>query len=110
MTLGVLNSKNRRIHVPLMISVITWDLILIAQIELNRNAIDKASKVMENPMLLNIHIALALSTVFLYFFMIFSGRKLLKGNQAMRNKHKNMGLLTYVLRVLTYITSYFVVK
>lgn len=108
MIFGVLKRKHRNLHVKTMASVIIWDLILVLQIELTRGAINKASKAPTNPMILNIHVALAVSTVLMYFFMIFSGRKILKNNGD-RTKHKVAGITTVVLRMATYITSYWAV-
>lgn len=108
MVFGVINNKRRSLHVKTMISVIIWDILLVLQIELNRGAINKAVKVVENPMILTIHVALALTTVLMYFFMIYSGIKLLKHNQG-RPTHRILGLTTFCLRILTYITSYWAV-
>jgi hypothetical protein len=57
MYLGIYFRRARKIHVGLMSVVIIWDIILILQIELTRNAVAKATEAMKNPMLLNIHIA-----------------------------------------------------
>ena len=104
---GVYFRKRRKWHVRIMGTVISWDILLVLQIELTRNAIDKASKYLENPFLLNFHISLALSTVIFYFIMIGTGRSLLKGNEKIRPWHKKLGLITLLLRTLTFITSFF---
>ncbi len=91
-----------------MITAIAWDLILVLQIELSRGAIAKASEAMKNSMILNIHVSFAVLTVVLYGFMIYTGRKVLKGNNSIRQRHRMLGITTYTLRILTYITSYFV--
>lgn len=108
MVFGVLKRKERQTHVRTMWSVIIWDIALVLQIELTRGAINKASKAVSNPMILNIHVMLALTTVLLYFFMIFSGKKILN-NTGSRSIHKKAGLTTFVLRIATYITSYWAV-
>lgn len=110
MTYGVLQRKNRKLHVRTMSTVIIWDILLVLQIELSRNAILKASKAISNPAILNIHILLAISTVLMYFGMLYTGRKVLKNDQNIRSIHKKMGITTYILRILTYITSYFAVN
>ena len=92
-----------------MVSAIIWDVILILQIELTREAVEKAVKVTSNSMLLNIHVALALTSVLFYIAMILSGRKLLKGDQSIRGRHKKMGFTTLILRTLVFITSFFAV-
>jgi hypothetical protein len=106
---GVYLRKDRAKHVKIMGSAIVWDIILILQIELSRSAIAKASQVIQNKMMLNIHVSIAVSTVLFYFAMIFTGRKLLAGQTSIRPKHKVLGWCTVVLRVLTFITSFFAV-
>ncbi len=106
---GVYQRRNRSLHVKIMASAIIWDILLVLQIQLNRSAIQKAVKVVENPMILTVHVCIAVSTVLLYFALIYTGRKLLKGESAIRPKHKLLGISTVVLRTLTFITSFFAV-
>lgn len=86
-----------------------WDIILILQIELNRSAILKASKALANPMILNIHVSIAVATVLLYGAMVYTGRALLSGRNEIRQKHKFLGYSTLFMRVLTFITSFWAV-
>lgn len=109
MVFGITKRKNRKIHVPTMITVLTWDIILILQIELSRNAVEKAAKALVNPMLLNIHVSFAVSCVIFYFLLIFTGRKLLSGNNEYRLRHRLFGWTAFFLRTLTLITSFFAV-
>ncbi len=109
MVFGISKRKQRKVHVPTMISVLTWDILLILQIELNRGAVEKAAKALVNPLILNIHVSLAVSCVVFYFLLIFSGRKLLKGDQTYRLRHRIFGWTAFILRTLTLITSYFAV-
>ncbi len=109
MTMGIIQRKKRNIHVPLMVLAIFWDIVLVLQIELTRSAIAKASQALQNPMILNIHVSLAVSTVLLYFVMLYTGRKLLKEGPSIKPLHSKIGKITYILRLATYITSYFVV-
>lgn len=104
-----LAKKNRSAHVKAMSTVIIWDILLILQIELTRSAIAKASKAVTNPMMLNIHVAIAVSTVLLYFIMIYTGRKVLKGNSSNIAKHKMLGITTAFMRVATFATSFWAV-
>ncbi|EQC44494.1 hypothetical protein M899_2385 [Bacteriovorax sp. BSW11_IV] len=104
--LGVYKRKNRALHVKMMTSAIIWDVLLILQIELSRSAIMKASKVMTNPMLLKIHLFFAIGSVLLFVAMLITGRKFLKGNNAIRPLHKKLGWTTVVFRTMTLITSF----
>lgn len=109
LTFGILKRKNRSLHIKTMLTGIIWDVILILQIELTRGAIKKASKAVSNPMILNIHVALALTTVLLFFFLIFSGTKLKNGNESIRGKHKLAGMTAYILRIAVFATSFWAV-
>ncbi len=110
MYVGVIVKRNRKLHVKLMAGSIVWDIILILQIELTRSAIVKASESMlgSKSMILNIHVAMALACVILYGFMVATGRKLLKGDNSIRPKHRVLGVSTLVLRTLVFVTSFFV--
>lgn len=109
MIFGILKRKNRRIHVPTMIAVLSWDIILILQIELTRSAVEKASKALVNPVLLNVHISFAVSCVIFYLLLIYTGRKLLNGKNEYRLRHRLFGWTAFALRTLTLVTSFFAV-
>ncbi len=108
--LGVSWRAQRTKHVRTMMTAILWDILLIAQIEFSRHAVEKASKALTNPMLLNIHVSLAVSCVVLYALMGFTGLKLLDGQNQVRPWHKKLGWTTVVLRTLVFITSFFAVS
>lgn len=110
MTVGILLRKNRVRHVRIMATALIWDVILILQIELTRSAIGKASGALKNPLILNIHVLLALSSVILYAFMIYTGRKILKNEIEYRSLHKLLGWTTYTVRFLTLVTSFWAVN
>ena len=106
---GVYLRKKRKVHIMVQSVAIIWDILLILQIELTRGAIVKASKAVTNEMMLNIHVSIAVSTVILYLLMIYTGRKLIKGDQSIRPRHKALGWTTLVMRTLTFITSFWAV-
>ena len=91
-----------------MKTAILWDLLLVAQIELTRSAIEKASQVVENTQILNIHVSLAVSTVVLYSIVWSLGHKLSKGNENVRKYHKIIGAVTLTTRISTLITSFLI--
>jgi hypothetical protein len=107
--LGIALRKQRTKHVPVMATVMLWDIILILQIELNRGAVEKAVKAISNPMMLNIHVAIAISCVVLYGILLFTGRKLLQNDFKVKKLHRTIGWTTFVMRLLTLITSFFAV-
>jgi len=107
---GVKNHAKRKKHMKIMSSAMLWDVLLILQIELTRGAIGKASKALTNPMILNIHVSIAVSCVLLYVVMIITGRKVIQGNNELLPRHRLIGRITLALRVLTFITSFFVTQ
>lgn len=109
MVIGIINRRKRSNHVTLMSIAMIWDVILILQIELSRSAILKASKAASNALALNIHVAIAVTTVVLYGFMVHSGRKLLAGDNTIRPRHKKLGWTTLAMRILTFATSFLAV-
>ena len=109
MIYGISKRKNRKIHVPTMSAVLIWDVLLILQIELSRDAVEKAVKASVNPMLLNIHVTFAVLSVVFYVLLVFTGRKLLAGDNKIKPRHRLFGWTAFVLRTLTLITSFFAV-
>jgi hypothetical protein len=109
MTAGIWFRRNRQLHVKIMAVTIFWDILLILQIELSRSAILKASKAVNNELMLNIHVLIAVLTVVLYGFMIYSGRAMLSGRSQFREKHRRLGYTTYLMRILTFVTSFWAV-
>lgn len=108
--LAVYLRRKRQTHVRLAAVAITWDILLVLQIELSRGAINKASQAVQNTWPLNLHVSIAVSTVILYFFMIHTGRKILRGDIYIRPKHRVLGMSVLVLRTLTFITSFFALQ
>lgn len=109
MLIGILYRKRRNLHVKIMSVAMIWDVLLILQIEFSRSAILKASNAVNNAMILNIHVAIAVSTVLLYGFMVWSGRQMLSGQSKNRSKHRIMGYTTFLMRILTFVTSFWAV-
>lgn len=109
MSAGVIKRRNRKLHVRLMSTAMVWDVILILQIELSRSAILKASKALSNSLLLNVHVSIAVATVVLYGFMVYTGRGLLAGKNELRDRHRKLGWVTFSMRILTFITSFWAV-
>jgi hypothetical protein len=110
MIYGITQAKKRHKHVKIMAITMIWDIALILQIELSRSAILKASKAMTNPLWLNIHVSIAVSTVIFYIFMILTGRKVMGGNSQFLKRHKALGWTTLTLRALTFATSFMAVS
>jgi hydrogenase-4 membrane subunit HyfE len=106
MLVGISLHRNRKLHIKLMSVAMIWDVLLILQIELARGAVAKASRALSNPLVLNIHVSLAVTTVVFYVVMVTLGRKIMNGKAHLLDYHKFFGRLTMALRILTLITSY----
>ena len=107
-TYGVLCRKNRQKHVKIMTVSIIWDFLLILQIELTRSAIVTTTKILDTPLLTQIHLFFAVSTPLLFIAMIITGRKLIAGNNNIRPLHKKLGWTTFFFRTAVLITSFWV--
>lgn len=110
--LGVYFAKNRKKHIRIMSAAVIWDICLILQIELSRDAIAKAAESMSEigtKVMLNVHVSIAVTTVILYFVQIYLGRSSIKHNRdSLLDRHKLFGYLTVSMRILTFVTSFFV--
>ena len=109
MTWGLAVRRQRKLHVKIMSVAMIWDVLLILQIELSRSAILKASKALSNALALNVHVSIAVATVVLYGFMVYTGRKLLANQNEVRRAHRFLGYTTFLMRILTLVTSFWAV-
>ena len=105
---GVYLRRKRTAHVATMVTTIVFDLAIIAQIELNQGAVDKASRFVSNPAILNVHVTLAISYVLLLIPVVYTGLGLLRGKNFLRSYHKRLALIVVPLRTLVFITSFWV--
>ncbi len=110
MIFGIMKRKKRKIHVPVMSAVLILDVLLILQIELGRSAVEKAAKIIVNPIILNVHVTFAILSVVCYVLLVITGRKLLKGDYTIRPRHRLFGWTAFTLRTLTLLTSFYAVS
>ncbi|MEK6623384.1 MAG: hypothetical protein AABY86_00355, partial [Bdellovibrionota bacterium] len=97
---GLKERYHRKRHVFIMSTAMLWDLVLVLQIQFARHAIQKAMQAPTNPLILNTHVALALTTGLLYVPIFLMGNKLKKRpltltpetHVRMRTWHKNIGI------------------
>lgn len=107
--IGLMFRKNRELHPPIMSLAFLIDLGLVLVIEFNRKAVETvASSVVNQPdYFLIFHALVSLLVLVLYIMMIFSGLKILKGNDEQIARHRSFAYLFIVLRLTNYITSFF---
>ena len=108
---GVSQWRNRKKHMRIQLTGISLDLLLVLQIEVMRGAINTSLKPMQNSWLMNIHIAMAVTCVLLYPFIIYSGRMLYKGKGPFpryKKLHRRTAITALTLRTLVLITSFLI--
>jgi len=99
MVLGFLNSKNRRLHVPLVLTAMLGDLVLVLYLEFTREAVETALQ-FKMKMLQQIHIGVSTIALILYFPLTYLGFQMLKGNYQFRTLHRKLALTTLTFRSL----------
>jgi uncharacterized membrane protein YozB (DUF420 family) len=98
--------RNSQMHLRLMISAFTADVLLVLYIEFTRHAVETvAAKV--RPMIW-FHAGVSLAVLLCYVAMILLGRPMLAGRYETRKLHFAVGIAFVVLRSLNYVTSYMV--
>lgn len=106
LAVGLAMRRDRSKHPWIMLTAFVADLSLVAYLELTRSAVATAVKF--DSRILNFHVAVAVGTVLLYLVLVPSGYKLWKGKGGSRLFHKRAAALFVVLRLLTYVTAFFV--
>ena len=107
---GIVQYRNRKIHVPVMLGCFVADVVLVLAIELNRMAVETAINQAAHPTnpLLIFHIAVSLLVIVLYGVLTYLGFGILKGNTQYLKAHKHLAHLFIVLRLTNYVTSFMV--
>jgi len=109
MIYGISQAKKRLLHKKIMSFAMAWDVLLILQIEFTRHAVEKAISLTDNSIILNIHLFLAVTTVLFYPILIILGRKIISGQKSLIPIHRLFGRTTIIFRILTFITSFYVI-
>jgi hypothetical protein len=94
--------KNLRLHIFIMLSVILADLLLVIGLVEKRDALGKISTDM--PWTLQLHIPIAVFTLFFYFVTAWTGFQLYRG-YLVRDRLRLFDKILVTARVLTLITS-----
>jgi hypothetical protein len=106
---GLLFRHNRKIHVPLMSLAFGADVILVLAIELNRQAIEKATTHLDDGLLM-FHVSVSLLTLILYTALTVLGVKLLKGKTEALTWHRRLAPWFLFCRLANYVTSFWVIS
>lgn len=103
---AILNRRNAKRHIPLILAAFAVDLGLVLSIELNRGAIKTV--VAGGPAILYIHVTLAVAVLVLYAHQIWCGWSLVKRGER-RLSHRTGAYLFVVCRLLVFATAFLVV-
>lgn len=98
-----LRFTNLRLHILVMLSCMTADLILVLALVLMRDALSHVSPGMH--WTLRIHVPIAVATVVFYFITAYAGYRLYKGDERARPRLRRLDKILLTLRVLTLVTS-----
>ncbi|MGE3165780.1 MAG: hypothetical protein AB7O52_12790 [Planctomycetota bacterium] len=101
---GVLQRRNRRIHIPTMISCFVADVLLVLVIELNREAVHQATTTRDP--FLQFHVAVSVSAVVLYVGALITGLQRRHGR--MVRAHRINAVLFLFCRGTNWVTAFFV--
>jgi len=104
--MGIINHRNRRLHLSLMSAAFIIDLGLVLYIEFTRAAIEQAVEGVHG--LLLFHIIVSVLTLVLYVVLISLGVKWFKGENQVAALHRNLAYVFTVCRLTNYVTSFFI--
>ena len=98
-----LHRKDSLRHRRLMLTVIALDLGLVAYLALFREVLGEIHLGMRSALM--IHLFFAITTVLLYFYMIYIGIRLGRGEESYRKKMQRGDRVVVFFRVMTLVTS-----
>lgn len=104
LVVGVLFRRDRRIHIPLMLTAIIIDLSIVAYIEITRDALAAAKAKMGTLMI--VHIALSVSVLILYAVQVVTGIRNVRGGKS--HAHRKTMPWLVAARLGNLITSFLV--
>ena len=102
-----LHHKNLRLHIQIMLASLIADLTLVIVLVVFRDALGTVAQG-DMPLILMIHVPIAISTVLLYFIAAWNGYQLYRGNEKARARLRIADRFLVAFRALTLITSFLV--
>jgi hypothetical protein len=103
---GILLRHRRRIHVPVMITAFSLDLLTVLAIEWNRGAIKQATS-SPSPLLL-FHVIVSVMALVFYAVMFVLGERVRKGAEQLRPWHGRTAWVFGACRLTNYVTSWMI--
>jgi uncharacterized membrane protein YozB (DUF420 family) len=105
--LGLLRRRNRRQHIPLMLSALTLDFLLVLAIEIRRHAVEKILAHHVSPLTV-FHAGVSALVLIFYLIMAYYGYRILRNVPGAQQHHRQLAGVFITLRLLNFITSFFV--
>lgn len=105
---GIFKRHERVLHVRVMSVAFALDLTLVIWLEFSREAVEKALALggRDRPgPLLAVHITFAVLTIVCYLIQIYFGRKLLRGDESIRVKHRAGAAVFVFCRMANLVTG-----
>ena len=102
---GVTQRRNRKVHIPTMVSCFVADITLLLFVELSRGAIERV-QAGELPLILRIHLLFSVPMVGSWLLALFAGYHRRKGRLV--KLHFINACLFLTLRTGNWITAFFV--
>lgn len=102
---GIYFRKNKKLHVPIMLTALGLDVAMVLYIELTRHAI-KTSLHPPHPFV-TFHVIISVIVMILYLVQVWSGIKLYRGD-ATRPLHRKIAALFIIFRLGNLLTSFYV--
>jgi hypothetical protein len=103
---GILLRRRRGIHIPLMITAFSLDLVTLVAIEWSRGAIKKATSA-PSPLLL-FHVTVSVFALIFYGVMFVLGERVRKGAERLRPWHRRTAWVFGTCRAANYVTSWMI--
>ncbi len=107
LAIGLYFRHNRKLHPPIMMLAFILDILLVLVIELQRQAVEQVVEGLDST-LLTFHVIVSVTVVLLYIALLFTGIKVLKGQNQMMSAHRMLAYAFIIGRLTNYITSFFV--
>ncbi|MGA2882936.1 MAG: hypothetical protein ABSG13_28650 [Bryobacteraceae bacterium] len=103
---GILLRRRRRIHIPVMITAFSLDLLSVLAIEISRSAIKKATS--SPPPLLLFHVIVSVFALVFYGVMFVLGERVRNGAEQLRPWHRRVAWMFGACRTTNYVTSWMI--
>ena len=103
---GILLRRQRRIHIIVMVSAFSLDLLTVLAIEWNRGAIKKATSAPSA--LLLFHVMVSVFALLFYGVMFVLGERVRNGAEQLRPWHRRIAWLFASCRTANYVTSWMI--